>query len=95
MPPKATFGDLHRLLGELGFKPKQVEGPYGLYIVFEHEATGVLHAFRAHRPDERVDPTTLAGIRMTLAENGFIEREEFASALREATSNSKVKAKRK
>ncbi len=88
-----TFGDLHRLLGDLGFKQRQVAGPYGPYVVFEHEPTGALQAFRAHRPAERVDPMTLAAVRMTLVGNGFLERDEFEPALREA--NGKPKARRK
>ncbi len=95
MMNKITFGDLHRLLGQFGFKQKEVEGPYGPYIVFEHEPTGALQAFRAHRTTERVDPMTLAAVRVMLVGNGFLNRDEFEGALREASANGTPRAKRK
>jgi hypothetical protein len=95
MAKEFTFGDVHRLLGEFGFKKKQVPGPHGRpYILFEHEPTGALQAFRAHRPSERIDPMTLAAVRVMLAGNGFLERDEFDDALRKASANGEAKAKR-
>ena len=92
MADKVTFGDLHRLLANFGFKPVPGNEPYS---VFQHEPTGALQAFGAHRPEERVDAMTLAAVRMTLVENGFLERDEFEDTVREVANNHATKAKRR
>lgn len=86
---KITFGDLHRILGECGF----VQAPKnGLYVIFKHEASGALQAFRRHRSNESADPMTLASVRKTLVEFGFMEEKAFQTAVQEAAKR-KAQAK--
>jgi hypothetical protein len=89
MTDKVTFGDLHQLLKEYGFEQKPVNGPY---VVFEHDASGALQAFRIHRSLELVDPMTLASVQKTLVGFGFMNESEFEGAIREAAQR-KAKAK--
>jgi hypothetical protein len=91
MTEKITFGDLHRLLTDCGFAQTPANGPY---VVFKHDASGALQAFRTHRAAELVDPMTLASVRKTLVEFGFMDEDDFQAALREAASERKAKAKR-
>ena len=90
MAEKITFGDLHQLLKECGFAQAPVNEPY---VIFKHEASGALQAFRLHRPAEAVDPMTLASVRKTLVGFGFLEEGEFEGAVREAAER-KAKAGR-
>jgi hypothetical protein len=92
MPKTVTFGDLRRMLIECGFERVAEKSPY---VVFEHEVTGVLQAFRAHRSNERADAMTVASVRKTLVENGFFEPEEFEESLQEAAQNHTVRTKKK
>lgn len=82
MTEKITFGDLQRLLEKCGFVQAPKHGPY---VVFTHGASGALQAFRSHRATEIADPMTLASVRKTLVEFGFMEEEAFRTALRKAT----------
>jgi hypothetical protein len=91
MTDKLTFGDLRRLLEECAFEQVQVDGPY---VVYKHEDSGALQAFRSHRLGERVDPMTLASVRKTLVGFGFMEEGEFERALLNAIAERKAKAKR-
>jgi hypothetical protein len=91
MTEKITFGDLRQLLTECDFAPVPVDGPY---IVYKHEPSGALQAFRTHRLTELVDPMTLASVRKTLVEFGFMEEEEFEEAVRDAISERQAKSKR-
>ena len=90
MADKVTFGAVHYLPGEFGFEQTPVKGSH---VLFEHKPSGTLVMFRPHRLSERIDPMTLAVVRSVLAENGFLERDDFADALREAAANGKAKAK--
>ncbi len=91
MTDKITFGDLRHLLKECDFDQVSVDGPH---IVYKHEASGALQAFRAHRPGELVDPMTLASVRKTLVGFGFMDEEEFEGAARAAAAERKAKARR-
>jgi hypothetical protein len=91
MTDKITFGDLRHLLKECAFDRIPVDGPH---IVYKHESSGALQAFRAHRPAELVDPMTLASVRKTLVGFGFMEEDEFEGAVRAAAIERKAKAKR-
>lgn len=91
MTEKTTFGDLRRLLEDFGFDQIPANGPY---VVFKHDASGALQAFRAHRAPERVDPMTLASVRKTLLGFGFLEEDEFEGAVRGAAART-GKAKRR
>lgn len=91
MTEKITFGDLHRLLEDCGFAQTPANGPYA---VFKHEASGALQAFRSHRRSELVDPMTLASVRKTLVEFGFMDEADFKEAIREAAAEREAKAKR-
>jgi predicted RNA binding protein YcfA (HicA-like mRNA interferase family) len=88
MTEKITFGDLHRLLEECGFVQAPKNGPY---VVFKHDASGALQAFRSHRTTEMADPMALASVRKTLVEFGFMDESEFAAAIREAVTGRKAK----
>jgi predicted RNA binding protein YcfA (HicA-like mRNA interferase family) len=86
---KATFGDIHYLLEKFGFVQMPVEGKH---VLFKHKS-GVLLMFRPHRLNERVDPMTLSIVRKTLDLNGFLEQDEFESALHEISANHFPKAR--
>jgi hypothetical protein len=91
MTDKITFGDLHQFLKECGFERSPVDVPY---VVFRHEGTGAVQAFRAHRVRERVDPMTLASVRKTLVGFGFLEESAFEGAVR-AAAERKARAERR
>jgi hypothetical protein len=91
MTEKITFGDLHRLLEQYGFARLPANGPY---VVFKQEASGALQAFRSHRSTELVDPMTLASVRKTVVEFGFLEDAELKAALRAAADEREAKTKR-
>ncbi len=91
MTDKTNFGDLRRLLEECEFARVSVDGPY---IVFKHEASGALQAFRSHRLNELVDPMTVASVRKTLVGFGFMDENEFEEAVRNAVVERKAKARR-
>lgn len=92
MTAKVTFGQIHRLLGRLGFVRTPVEGPH---VLFEHKPSGALLVFRPHRLSERVDAMTLSIVQKTLDEYGLLDRDEFEEALRKASPRRGPKAKRK
>jgi predicted RNA binding protein YcfA (HicA-like mRNA interferase family) len=92
MTRTVTFGDLRRMLLDCGFERVAEKGPY---VVFEHEDTGVLQAFRPHRSSEREDPMTVASVKKTLVENGFVEPEEFEESLQEAARSHTGRSDRK
>jgi hypothetical protein len=83
MARKTTFGDLHRLLQDHGFDLVLGAGPY---IVFKHEPSGALQAFRAHRLREVVDAMTLASVHKTLVGFGFLDDNGFERALHQVTA---------
>jgi len=91
MTEKTTFGDLQGLLKTHGFALIPVAGPY---VVFKHEASGALQAFRSHRTTEVADAMTLASVRKTLVGFGFLEEGEFEAAVHAAASKRKAKAPR-
>jgi hypothetical protein len=78
---RLRFGDLHRILEQQGFEQSSGNDPY---VVFRHTATGALQAFRAHRAAEAVDAMSLASVRKTLVEFGFMDESEFEEALSSA-----------
>jgi hypothetical protein len=90
MTDKITFGDLHQLLQECGFHQSPVDSPF---VVFKHEESGALQAFRTHRAPELVDAMTLASVRKTLVGFGFMDDHEFEKAIEEAATR-KARAKR-
>jgi hypothetical protein len=89
MSKNTTFGDLHRLLKAHGFSQAPVNGPY---VVFKHEGSGALQAFRPHRAAEVADPMTLASVRKTLVGFSFVEEGDFEPAVRAAASRRTAKA---
>jgi hypothetical protein len=92
MAEKITFGDLRRVLTDSGFVQTPANGPY---VVYKHDASGALQAFRAHRAAGLADPMTLASVRKTLVEFGFMTEEEFRAALLEAAAERKATSKRR
>jgi hypothetical protein len=92
MSDKVIFGDLHRLLARFNFVRVPVEGKH---VLFEHKSSNTLVAFRPHRSTERVDAMTLAAVRKTLVDNGFLERDAFPQALQKAHARRKTKDKGK
>lgn len=91
MADKTTFGDLRHLLEECDFTQAPVDRPY---IVYKHESSGALQAFRSHRRSELVDPMTVASVRKTLVGFGFMDENEFEEAVRNAVAERKAKARR-
>ena len=89
MSKNTTFGDLQRLLKAHGFDKMPVNGPY---VVFKHEVSGALQAFRPHRASEVADPMTLASVRKTLVGFSFMEEGDFDLAVRAVASQRKAKA---
>jgi hypothetical protein len=81
MTERIRFGDLHRLLKSYGFAQASKNTPY---VVFKHAASGALQAFRSHRTTEIVDPMTLASVRKTLVEFGFMDDDAFQAAVQAA-----------
>ena len=90
MTEKITFGDLRQLLVECEFEQVPGSSPY---IVYKHEPSGALQAFRAHRLNELADPMILASVRKTLVGFGFMEEAEFETAVRQAAAERKAKTK--
>jgi hypothetical protein len=82
MAKKITFGDLRQLLREHGFEETPMDGPY---VVFRHDASGALQAFRTHRSLEPVDPMTLASVRKTLVGFGFMTETNFEIAVQQVS----------
>ena len=62
-------------------------------MVFEHKPSNTIIAFRPHRITERIDEMTLAAVRKTLVEKGFLDQEAFAGALQGARAGRKPKHK--
>jgi hypothetical protein len=91
MTDKTTFGDLRHLFEECDFALVPVDGPY---IVYKHELSGALQAFRSHRLSKLVDPMTIASVRKTLVGFGFMNENEFEVAVRNAVAERKAKARR-
>ncbi len=74
MSNRVTFAILDRLLDDLGFVETTVPNSY---VAYEHPPSGALLVLRLHRPADRVDPATLAHVRLQLVERGLIEPEAF------------------
>ncbi len=68
--------------------PTRVDGPY---VVYKHESSSALQAFRSHRRAEQIDPMTLASVRKTLVGFGFMEEKEFEEAVQETAAERKAK----
>lgn len=92
MAKKTTFGEIHRLLGELGFVQMPAKKPA---VLFEHKASDTFFIFRPHRLTEPADAMTLSVVRKMLDEKGLLNREEFEDALHQASANGVVKDKPK
>jgi len=92
MAKKVTFGQVRRLLDELGFEKMPHKEPH---VVYEHKPSDTLLFFRPHRLREDVDPMTLSIVRKTLDWKGFLEEDKFDAALRKAPANGRPKEKRK
>ena len=80
MTERITFGDVHALLTDLGFKRGHVEGKP--YVLFEHKPSGVLFLFRPHRANERIDSGNLTSVRVHLVYNGFLDDDQFEAELK-------------
>src|SRR5262249_22275585 len=91
MTDKITFGDLRHLLEECGFDRVQWDAPH---VVYRHEPSGALQAFRAHRPAELADPMALASVRKTLVGFDFLEEADFEAAVRAAAAERRAKTRR-
>ena len=90
MANKITFGQIHRLLGELGFVQVPTTKPN---VFFEHKPSDTQFFFRAHRASEPVDAMTLSVVRKFLDEKGLLDRTEFEDALHQANGAAKGKPK--
>ncbi len=75
-----TFGQLRRLLLDLGFVEKKL--PEG-HIVFGHKASDCLLPFPAYKPKEPLKWHHLALARAQLDYRGLLSREAFERRLHE------------
>lgn len=86
---KFTFGEIHQLLGGLGFVQVPAKKPG---VIFERDAD-TFFIFRPHRPSDPVDAMTVSVVRKFLDEKGLLERDDFEDALHQASANGVAKGK--
>ena len=77
------FAKLRRLLLDLGFSERVIDGKY---LGFTHAESGCFFAFPLYRPQERVSNTDLVGVRSQLDWRGLLREEAFDAALRKASA---------
>jgi hypothetical protein len=77
------FAKLRRLLLDLGFSERVIEGKY---LGFKHAKSGCFFAFPLYDPQERVSTTDLVGVRSQLDLRGVLSEEAFDAALRKASA---------
>jgi hypothetical protein len=77
------FAKLRRLLLDLGFSERVIDGKY---LGFTHAEPGWFFAFPLYGPHERVSNTDLLGVRSQLDWRGLLSEEAFEAALRKASA---------
>jgi hypothetical protein len=82
-PSHLPFAKLRRLLLDLGFTERGIDGRY---LGFTHAASGCFFTFPLYGPQERVSNTDLAGVRSELDLRGLLSEEAFDAALRKASA---------
>lgn len=82
-PNDLPFAMLRRLLLDLGFTERVLDGKY---LGFTHAASGCFFALPLYDPQERVSNTDLAGVRSELDLRGLLSEEAFDAALRKASA---------
>jgi hypothetical protein len=82
-PNNLPFAKLRRLLLDLGFTERVIDGKYR---GFTHAESDCFFAFPLYGPQERVSNTDLAGVRSQLDLRGLLSEEAFDAALRKASA---------
>lgn len=82
-PNDLPFAKLRRLLLDLGFGERVIDGKY---LGFTHEESGCFFAFPLYGPQERVSNTDLVGVRSQLDLRGVLSEEAFDAALRKVSA---------
>jgi hypothetical protein len=82
-PNDLPFAKLRRLLLDLGFGERVIDGKY---LGFAHAESGCFFAFPLYGPQERVSNSDLAGVRSQLDLRGLLSEEAFDAALRKASA---------
>jgi hypothetical protein len=77
------FAKLRRLLLDLGFTERVIDGKY---FGFTHAESGCFFAFPLYDPQERVSNSDLVGVRSQLDWRGLLGEEAFDAALRKASA---------
>jgi hypothetical protein len=77
------FAKLRRLLLDLGFNERVIDGKY---LGFTHEESGCFFSLPLYRPQERVSNADLVGVRSQLDWRGLLSEEAFDAALRKASA---------
>lgn len=78
-----TFARLRRLLLDLEFAEKEVPDSH---IMFEHVPSDTVFIFRPYRPQEKVSPHDVVGVRYQLDWRGLLDAEAFNNLLRKASA---------
>ncbi|HWG44380.1 MAG TPA: hypothetical protein VN688_16500 [Gemmataceae bacterium] len=83
MSNSITFAKLDQFLAGLGFVVTTIPNSHTAY---EHADSGAILMLRLHRPNETVDPRTLAIVRKTVVDNGLAEPEAFERLLQKTSA---------
>lgn len=82
-PNHLPFAKLRRLLVDLGFSERVIDGKY---LGFTHAGPGCFFALPLYGPQECVSNTDLAGVRSELDLRGLLSEEAFDAALRKVSA---------
>jgi hypothetical protein len=77
------FAKLRRLLLDLGFTERVIDGKY---LGFSLAPSKCFFAFRMYRPQDNVTNTDLLGVRSQLDWRGLLNEQAFDAALRKASA---------
>ena len=80
MPSKVTYGQLRRVLADLGFQEeKQAKG-----VALEHPPSKTLFLFRPYQDNDRLQFAEIMFVRKQLDERGLLESASFETLLSKA-----------
>jgi predicted RNA binding protein YcfA (HicA-like mRNA interferase family) len=74
MTEPITFGQLHGVLEQLGFRKSAGNKDH---VAYRHEATGTVLYFPAHRAIDLVPASSIVGTRKVLVDRGVVEAERL------------------
>jgi hypothetical protein len=82
MPKQVTYGQLRRVLTELGFvETRRAEG-----VALKHKKSDTIFLFRPYEETDRVTPAEVFLVTKQLDERGLLEPESFEVLLTRATA---------